>query len=80
MSTTAIESGDFAGINGYTLPSVGTTGQSEDGLADYQDYSLVDVRLAEASGNVDQYRMIQDAKQAASQVWPSFNSPSLMTT
>lgn len=59
---TELPEGDFAGINGYTLPSVGTTGQSEDGLADYQDYSLVDVRLAEASGNVDQYRMIQDAK------------------
>ncbi len=59
---TELPEGDFAGVNGFTLPSVGTTAQSEDGLADYQDYSKVDIRLAEASGNVAEYRRIHDSK------------------
>lgn len=59
---TSLPEGDFVGINGYSAPTKGTTGQSEDPLSYYQDYSMVDVRLAEASGNMGQYRLIQDAR------------------
>lgn len=59
---TELPEGDFTGFNGYSLPTKGTTAQSTDGLAHYQDYSSVDKFLAEAHGDVDQYRLIQDAK------------------
>jgi len=45
---TELPEGDFTGFNGYSLPTKGTTAQSTDGLAHYQDYSSVDKFLAEA--------------------------------
>lgn len=50
-------------VNGVFLPTKMTTAQSQDGMAEMQDYSVVDPILADASGNRDQYRMNVDARK-----------------
>lgn len=58
---TVLPRGSWTKINGTIAPTVGKTGQSTDGVAEYQDYSQVDPILAEASGNVSAYRLKHDA-------------------
>lgn len=59
---TSIPRPTWSKINGSITPNKATFGQSTDGLGEMQAYSHVDVALAEASGNVNQYRMIRDAR------------------
>jgi len=60
---TSLPTPTWSKINGSITPTKGTTGQSTDGMGEMQGYSHVDPMLAEASGNVNGFRLRYDAMQ-----------------
>lgn len=60
---TSLPTPTWSKINGSVTPAKGTTGQSTDGMGEMQGYSQVDPILADASGNVNGFRMRYDAMQ-----------------
>ena len=58
---TSLPTPTWSKINGSIAPAKGTTGQSTDGMGEMQGYSQVDPILADASGNVNAFRLRQDA-------------------
>ena len=60
---TSLPTPTWSKINGSITPTKGTTGQSTDGMGEMQGYSQVDPILAEASGNVNGFRLRYDAMQ-----------------
>ena len=58
---TSLPTPTWSKINGSIAPAKGTTGQSTDGMGEMQGYSQVDPILADASGNVNAFRLRHDA-------------------
>ena len=58
---TSLPTPTWSKINGSITPAKGTTGQSTDGMGEMQGYSQVDPILADASGNVNAFRLRHDA-------------------
>jgi hypothetical protein len=68
---TSIPAGSWRGVNMGVPYSKSTTAKAHIGLASLEDYSQIDRRLAEASGDIDGYRETEDSAflEGMGQTW-----------